>query len=275
MKTLGWYGPALLSLFLVSRGPADDPDELLREGNAAFARGDYAGALEVYSRAEERTHDPGRVAFNEATALYRLGRFREAELYYRRCREDADETRRGRVLYNLGTCVLRQSAGHSRRRLDEAIGLFEECLALPAADPDLHQDARHNLELARLLRLQAPAGQPPDAESEPPEEEPPRERPKGVEPSVEAQRAADGRRQGRAEPAFGARDEAGAGAENTAQAPPGKGNLPVLPDEDALVPMTPEEATEYLRQAADRIEHDRRTYRRQAVPTLPSTVPDW
>jgi tetratricopeptide (TPR) repeat protein len=271
IRSVGWYGAALLGLFLTSRNAVEDPDTLVRVGNAAFARGDYAGALEAYNRAEERTQDPGQVAFDEAAALYHLGRFHEAELHHGRCREDATGPRRGRVLYNLGTCILQQAAGRSRRRLDEAIRLYEECLGVPDLDPDLRADARHNLELARLLRLQAPAGQPPETESPPPEEEPP-ERPNRGAQAEDTARGREGARSGRPEQAAGAAGEAGG---DNGQPPPGKGNLPVLPDEDALAPMTPEEAKDYLRQAADRIERERRTYRRQSVPTLPSTVPDW
>ena len=41
-------------------------ETLLREGNEAFARQDYAGAAALYEQAWARTTDPARVAFNLA-----------------------------------------------------------------------------------------------------------------------------------------------------------------------------------------------------------------
>ena len=75
-------------------------EELVRQGDAAFERGDYSAAVDLYTRAEDAITDPGLVAFNKGAALYRLALaaddeasrrqwFREAELHYRRCLEDA------------------------------------------------------------------------------------------------------------------------------------------------------------------------------------------
>src|SRR5205085_1089292 len=90
---------AALALLLVGAAPEDDLEELIRKGNAAYARGErtsnadaarkeFEAALQFYQKAEERTADPGRVAFNKAAALYRLGQYREAERCYRCCLED-------------------------------------------------------------------------------------------------------------------------------------------------------------------------------------------
>jgi hypothetical protein len=45
------------------------PDDLVRQGNAAYARGRFADALDLYTRAEERTTDPGLIAFIKDAAL--------------------------------------------------------------------------------------------------------------------------------------------------------------------------------------------------------------
>src|SRR5262249_14680861 len=126
--------------------------------NTAFARGDYGLAVDLYGHAEERTIDPGLVAFNEATALYQLGHYREAELHYLRCQEDAAGPRLARLLYNLGNCVLKQRRP-SPLRLRQAIRHYEECLRQESTDAELAADARHNLEVARLLLQKARASQ--------------------------------------------------------------------------------------------------------------------
>ena len=83
--------------------------------------------------AEEWTTDPGLVAFNKAAALYRLGRFREAELHYRRCREDAVGARRAKLLYDLANCLVQRAGEHDAEALAEAIHLYDECRLDPNA----------------------------------------------------------------------------------------------------------------------------------------------
>ena len=61
----------------------------------------------------------------------------------------------------------------------------------------------------------------------------------------------------------------------TNQRTPGKGNLAVLPDSDELVPMTPEDAEAYLRQAVERILGERREYQQQAARSTSRDVLDW
>src|SRR6516164_1882882 len=103
-----WWLP-FLALALVSAAPPEEADRLVRLGNEAFDREDYAAAMVYYTQAEDHITDPGLVAFNKGAALYRLGRFREAELHYLRCREDAAGERRARLLYDLANAILQQA----------------------------------------------------------------------------------------------------------------------------------------------------------------------
>ena len=97
MTPLPAYCLLLTALFLVSAAPLADAEALVRQGNAAFAKGAYTSAVDAYTKAEEHIADPGLVAFNKGTALYRLGRYRDAELHFRRSMEDAVGRRRARV----------------------------------------------------------------------------------------------------------------------------------------------------------------------------------
>lgn len=144
----------LLALFAVSAAsPADDA---LRAANDAARGGNFAQADTLYGRCEERTTDPGLVAFNRATACFEAGDFREAELNFLRCLEDRDipADRRLSALYNRGVCLLHR--GEDVKLLRVAIGCFEPCVD---ADRALAKDARHNLELAKLLWAKAVAKQ--------------------------------------------------------------------------------------------------------------------
>jgi len=263
----------------LAAAPALDPDDATRRGNLAFARGEFAAALDWYTRAEERTTDPGLIAFNKAAALYRLDRFREAELHYRRCREDAVGPRLPRLLLGLGNSLLQQSQGRSPALIQEAVGCYERCLARAETDADLVADARHNLELARQLLEHAqnlPEGaKPPDREAE-----------VEVESPYDKRSARQGHRDDPAlaklepkpgsRPRPGERGDPGASPQGVDQPPPpGKGNLPPLPDEDELTALSPEDAAEHLRRAALRIACEQLEHRRLAAPTPSRTVLDW
>jgi len=150
---LRWF--VFIAVALVSAAPLTRPDELLRRGNAAFRQDEHEAAVELYTRAEEWVTDPGLVAFNKAAALYRLGRFREAELHYRRCREDAAGARRAKLHYDLANCLVQRAGEHDAEALAEAIHLYDECRRDPNADASLTDDAQHNIEIAKLLRLRA------------------------------------------------------------------------------------------------------------------------
>lgn len=151
---------ALLSLVLLpgaflllgaAEPAATDPEELIRQANAAYIRGAHAEADRLYAAAEERTADPGLVAFNLATVLFQKGEFRDAELHYARVIDDTacPPERAAKAWYNRGTCLVRR--GGSAAVYRSAIACLERCLDSDAADDPLKADARYNLELAKTL----------------------------------------------------------------------------------------------------------------------------
>src|SRR5438067_12382387 len=95
--------------FLLASSPPDDPEDLVRRANAAVARGDAEAAEKLYAAAEERTADPGLVAFNMGAVLFPLGAFRDAELHYARAAEDAPcpPERPAEARSTRGPCLLR------------------------------------------------------------------------------------------------------------------------------------------------------------------------
>lgn len=266
-----------LAVLVVSARQADDPEAVLRQGNEAFARGDYAGAVARYEQAETRTTDPGLVAFNEAAALYRLGRYRDAERHYLRCLEDAEGLRRPRAFYDLGNAVLRQADGRDARLLDRAIGFYEDCLRLAEPDTNLAADARFNLDLARALRQKVQAGkEQPEEDRQQGEHNP---RPQGD--AEDPDRGNDPRQRlgptGDSEPAAGRpAGQAQDPVETTQPPPPGMNpNLPPVPDAEKLVPLSRDETLDYLRRAAARIARERREHRARSAPAVPPDVKDW
>ena len=164
VKRSGLLLLSCLATLLVAAWPPQPPENVIREANDAFGRGDLESAESLYARAEERAPDPGLVAFNKGTALYNHGEFRRAELCFRRALGDADipADRRARAMYNLGNCLVRQAGDTDVRQLQSAIDCYELAIR-ESSDEGIRSDAGHNLEVAKLLwakaRARRPAGE--------------------------------------------------------------------------------------------------------------------
>jgi Ca-activated chloride channel family protein len=268
----------MVALLLVSAAPT--PDDWLRRGNDALTRRQFDAALASYDRAAERTTDPGQVAFNQGVALFQLGRFREAELHFRRSLSDATGERRTRGLYNLGCSLLQESQGRRAAPLRLAVGCFERALDAAAADDPLADDLRTNLELAKRLLAQVRATSP-HAEDEPPDspyDRPPSPPPGGVDdrdPASQGRQATAAQASPDGQPRPVGQADGKNRPQQTDQRPPGKGNLPPLPDEDALTPLTPEDARAHLESAAERIAQERRTRLLSTAPAPSTKFPEW
>jgi Ca-activated chloride channel family protein len=279
---------AVAAVVLIAATPARAPEDLIRQGNAAFDHQDYTTAVDRYTAAEERILDPGLVAFNKATALYRLagqsesagrrlGLYREAELHYRRCLEDAVGSRRAEALYGLGNSLLQQGANRGAETCLNAVHTYQQCLAQMDLDPGLAADARHNLELAKLLWLQARTNRKErNAEPEDDNNDPMKQRPN----------RSDNNPGGMMEQATGTANPSGEKVRTQAlegqqpiktdqPQPPGEGNLPPVPDRDELVAMAPEDATTHLDRAAARVLHERREHQHISARPPSGSVKDW
>jgi tetratricopeptide (TPR) repeat protein len=280
VATLG----ALLLLAAVPSRP--DPEALLRQGYAAFARGDYAAAADLYERASLRATDPGLVTLNLAAAKYHQAleidgpspALVEAEALFRCC-VGPNDPRRARALYGLGNCLLRKAAGRDAAGLRAALACYDQCLQAAGADAGLAADAAHNRERARLLLLQV-LPQPGDSsEDRPPGNDaasPPAtldSQPLGA--GVEAQPGMDGRLDARVGASLVKPDPGTAPGQTDTPPPPGAGNLPPIPDRADLPPLSARDAAEHLELAHLRIAQERRDYRRHQVRPPAEGVPGW
>lgn len=183
--------PFSLCITLVAAAPPaqlESPDEFVRRANEAFRADDKDTADELYAAAEERTRDPGLVAFNRAAILFERGEFREAEKHYDRVLDDAacPADRAAKAWYNRGTCLLNRGGSMSVFR--SAIACFEHTLDSAAADEPLKADARHNLQLAKLRWVEEAKKEkekkndPPSPNNETPQEENPRKQEPEMQP---------------------------------------------------------------------------------------------
>jgi hypothetical protein len=132
-------------------------DEAAAAGSAAYRAGDYAAAEAQFREAERDASDPARAAHNRAAALYRLRHFEDADQKYERSADGA-ALRAARAAYDRGNCAFGEACAEDGTADPDLLGRaaehYEACLAregrTPAAGP-LFSDARHNLELTRMI----------------------------------------------------------------------------------------------------------------------------
>jgi Ca-activated chloride channel family protein len=272
-RGLGRVAVAAGVLVFVSAAPPPQIDDWIRQGNAAFERGEFEEALGWYDKAEVRTVDPGLVAFNKAAAYFRLGRFREADLHYQRALEDGQiqSERRVRAWFDLGNARVKQAGEDHAALLESAIAAYRACLADSATTPALAKDVRHNLELASLLWAKARIKHKDDPSNTPDSQDPKKNKtPKnGKDPKGNGEGNGEDDPKGSGKNGNGLRDKNGKKGNQAAQGP-----LQVLPDDNQLTPLSPQETEAHLERLADRIERDRRAFWSQRTPPV-GNIKDW
>ena len=272
----------------ISAAPNAKPDDLIREGNQAVEKEQFEAALQLFQDAEERGTDPGLIAFNKATAFWHVGDFRKAENHYRMALDDAaaPAERRVRAFFNLGNCLVKQSDDRDIRLLREAIRYYEYCLDL-AADAGLRKDAKHNLELAKLLwnKARARSSNPPSPNSDEPPDTPrqpeTRKRPE-LEKKKEPGMNEDGKEpkketdhKTKIDKGTEVTDPKNDPQKSDAPPQPGPGRVPVVPDKDKLDEWEKADAIAALKEAEVRLNLIRQRLRAfAAIPEKPSGK-DW
>ena len=132
----------------------------IAEGNASYRRGDFAGALRAFEEAERLAPNAPVPVYNQASALYQLGRFDAALALYRRARGVADARLRARIDFAMGNAAVARGAAR------DALEHYDACLATRATGPDiptLRRDAELNRRFAARLLPPPPS---PDPEGE-------------------------------------------------------------------------------------------------------------
>ena len=267
---------------LVAAGPVNSPspDDLVRKGNAAYRAGNADFAEKLYADAEERTADPGLVAFNRAAVLFQKGSYRDAELAYLRVLDDAEipPERRAKALYNRGVCMLKR--GGDAGVYKSAAACFDLVLESKPTDASLAADARHNLELAKLLWAQARAkARNPERANDPPAEEPerkPKPQPKpGTDPELGPGDDGPPRATKQKPEQIPGTESKGKKTNPTDDKTPGSGNAPVLNNKDDIQPLSPDDTRALLKLIATRLDRDRKANNfRQGGAERPN-VRDW
>ncbi len=162
-KTAAAYLLALLMVIASTAGAASTK-ELITAGNAAYAAGDYTGAVESYDQALYEEPESAMVIFNLGSALYKTGDYESASAAFQEATfVTEDPSLAAKCWYNLGNCLYRQVEMQMRYAEEtefmpeqandnlkmamwlcrQSIGCYRGALDL---DPALN-DAAHNIEV--------------------------------------------------------------------------------------------------------------------------------
>ncbi len=263
-----------------------DPEKLLSEGHAAFARGDYGGAAALYEQAEIHSTDPARVAYYLAGAKYHLAvkpegpslELHEAEQWYRCCLDPADP-HRPFALYGLGNCLLHKAGTRDAASLRAAVACYDQCLQSAGDSETLAADARYNREKARLMLLQfQPPPNGPQSDSPPRDEgnpQLPHNDPRQPTPMPVGNQGAEGNADSGSIDGAGKPDQGTTATKSNDPPSPGKGNLEPIRDEVDVPPLSAHDAAEHLELATKKVMQERQTHHRRSERASTTGVKDW
>src|SRR3989339_2184402 len=119
---------------------AESARSLIRKGNSDYAKGDYAGALEKYSKAHEKKPVNLKIPFNAGDALYKLEDYEKAAAAFETSAADPKISQK--AFFNRGNAFFK--SGDMKNAVDN----FRKAVILDTGD----EDAKHNLQLS-LLQL--------------------------------------------------------------------------------------------------------------------------
>ncbi len=130
----------ILLLTMVRTAAAQSAHQLLRKGDNAYDKSNYAAAEEAYRQADKKKLDDPHTNYNTGNALYQQSHYDQSESFYRKSAELAqDPATEADALHNLGNAFLKQ------RKFKEAVEAYQNSLRRRPGDPQ----TKANLQLAK------------------------------------------------------------------------------------------------------------------------------
>jgi len=149
----------IIFIVILFPGPvsAESARSLVKSGNEAFSRGDYAGSLKHYEEAAAAAPDSAIILFNKGDALYKQEKYEEALQAFERAAAKASQNKdrqlETRSFYNMGNSAYRSAEKFGSENLEQALNEFKKSSdyfqSAVKLDPGL-SEAAQNLESSRL-----------------------------------------------------------------------------------------------------------------------------
>jgi Ca-activated chloride channel homolog len=114
------------------------PKRLTNSGRRDYAQGNHPDALKAFQQAAEMRPKDARTRFNVADALYKNGKYDEAEPHFRALGADTQSSYAGPARFNLGNTLFQ------KKDYPGAVRAYRDALRLRPGDPE----TQRNLEMA-------------------------------------------------------------------------------------------------------------------------------
>lgn len=126
-------------------GKAQNEKSIIKEGNAAYEKKDYQGAVDNYKKVTTKTESNSTAQYNLGNALYRNSKPDDAVVAYDNATKyDNSAAGRARAFYNKGVVL------QNNKKIPECIDAYKQALKLNPQD----EDARQNLQKALIQQQQ-------------------------------------------------------------------------------------------------------------------------
>ncbi len=259
----------------------------VKEGNELLASDRHAEALAAFERARKQAPESAVVAYDRGVALYRLGRFEEAETAFQDAMRPEMPELEAKAKYNLGRCAHAQAAAGAEdletaiHNTGRAIGYYKEALQLRPDDGDakrnllqaerLQQYLKKKIELIQQQQQEQPSSQPSDQKQEPSSQ--PEDQEASSQPNEQSEQSTQPGEEGESEESASQPQES-EGEEGESQNEREQREASSRPDEGEQEQEMPEPATQPQKQPATQsaTQPDEEATTRPA--TMATTQPD-
>jgi len=152
-----WLLACMMFVMLAASVDANS-SKLFREGNKAYAAGNFEEAAEAFQAAGELEPESTEIYFNLGNALYRSGAYEEARgtFEYAASLSESEEMR-SRCWYNLANSMVRTAEQLRLQDPHTALEFYQQAAWFYRTSLDYnaeHADAAYNMEVTRLLTAQ-------------------------------------------------------------------------------------------------------------------------
>lgn len=138
LRNLPVFLAAVMGILLAT-GCGSLAEKLVQEGNSAFEKNDYLGALKDYEAAQIEDPELAEPFYNAANTYYRNGQFAESQDEFQKAIELSQKDELVENSYfNSGNSL------YNQQEWEAAINAYKEALIVNSTD----KDAKYNLELA-------------------------------------------------------------------------------------------------------------------------------